>query len=66
MSSYREGPMTPLQMLKTVAGICKTNGKMDWDNTGQTPKEEFNFIANMIDAYVTEQDKGSEGANQDG
>ena len=65
MSSYREGPMTPLQMLKTVAGICKTNGKMDWDNTGQTPKEEFNFIANMIDAYVTEQDKGSEGANQD-
>ena len=39
---------------------------MNWDNTGQTPKEEFNFIANMIDAYVTEQDKGSEGANQDG
>ena len=66
MSSYREGPMTPLQMLKTVAGICKTNGKMDWDNTGQTPNEEFNFIANMIDAYVTEHDKGSEGANQDG
>ena len=64
--SYREGPMSPLQMLKTVAGICKTNGKIDWDNTGQTPKEEFNFIANMIDAYVTEQDKGSEGANQDG
>ena len=58
--------MSPLQMLKTVAGICKTNGKMDWDNTGQTPKEEFNFIANMIDAYVVEQDKGSEGANQDG
>ena len=64
--SYREGPMSPLQMLKTIAGICKTNGKIDWDNTGQTPKEEFNFIANMIDAYVTEQDKGSEGANQDG
>ena len=64
--SYREGPMSPLQMLKTVAGICKTNGKIDWDNTGQTPKEEFNFIANMIDAYVTELDKGSEGANQDG
>ena len=58
--------MSPLQMLKTIAGICKTNGKIDWDNTGQTPKEEFNFIANMIDAYVTEQDKGSEGANQDG
>tara|TARA_R100001015_G_C4583046_1_gene139282 strand:- start:759 stop:959 length:201 start_codon:yes stop_codon:yes gene_type:complete len=66
MNNYREGPMTPLQMLKTVAGICKTNGKIDWDNTGQTPKEEFNFIANMIDAYITEQDKGSEGANQDG
>jgi len=28
--------------------------------------DEFKFIANMIDAYVTEQDKGSEGANQDG
>ena len=66
MSSYREGPMSPLQMLKTVAGICKTNGKIDWDNTGQTPKEEFNFIANMIDSYVSELDRGSEGANQDG
>ena len=65
MNNYREGPMTPLQMLKTVAGICKTNGKMDWDNTGRTPAEEFSFIANMIDAYVAEQDKGSEGANQD-
>ena len=30
------------------------------------PEIEFNFIANMIDAYVTEQDKGSEGSNQDG
>ena len=66
MSNYREGPMTPLQMLKTVAGICKTNANMDWDNTGQTPKDEFKFVANMIDAYVAEMDKGSEGANQDG
>ena len=66
MSSYREGPMTPLQMLKTVSGICKTNAKMNWDNTGQTPEDEFNFIANMIDTYLEEHDKGSEGANQDG
>ena len=66
MSSYREGPMTPLQMLKTVAGICKTNAKINWDNTGQKPEDEFKFVANMIEAYVTEMDKGSEGANQDG
>ena len=66
MNNFREGPMTPLQMLKTVAGICKTNGKMDWDHTGRTPAEEFSFIANMIDVYVSENDKGSEGANQDG
>ena len=39
---------------------------MDWDHTGRTPAEEFNFIANMIDVYVVEHDKGSEGANQDG
>ncbi len=67
MSSYREGPMSPLQMLKTVAGICKTNGKIDWSAKSQVvhQKIEFNFIANMIDAYVAEQDKGSEGANQD-
>ena len=66
MTNYREGPMTPLQMLKTVAGICKTNANVDWDSTGQTPKDEFKFIANMIDSYVSELDKGSEGANQDG
>ena len=65
MNNFREGPMTPLQMLKTVSGICKTNGKIDWNNTGQTPEEEFRFISNMIEAYITEQDKGSEGANQD-
>jgi hypothetical protein len=65
MNNFREGPMTPLQMLKTVAGICKTNGRIDWNGTGQTPEEEFRFISNMIDAYITEQDKRSEGANQD-
>ena len=66
MTSYREGKMSPLQMLKTIAGICKTNGKIDWSAKSQgSPEIEFNFIANMIDAYVAEQDKGSEGANQD-
>ena len=65
--SYREGPMTPLQMLKTVAGICKTNANIDrWTDVTVDPVDEFNFIANMIDAYVAEMDKGSEGANQDG
>ena len=67
MSNYREGPMTPLQMLKTVAGIFKTNAKIDrWTDVTVDPVDEFNFIANMIEAYVTEMDKGSEGANQDG
>ena len=66
MNNFREGPMSPLQMLKTVAGICKTNAKMNWDNTGQKPEDEFKFVAYMIEAYVTEMDKGSEGANQDG
>ena len=66
MTNYREGPMTPLQMLKTVAGICKTNGKIEWENSGLMPEEEFRFIANMIDTYLEQQDKGSEGANQDG
>ena len=55
--SYRQGPMTPLQMLKTVAGICKTNGKLDWTDTGLMPEQEFRFIANMIDTYVEEQSK---------
>ena len=67
MTSYREGKMSPIKMLETIAGICKTNGKIDWSAKSQGSSEtEFNFIANMIDAYVTEQDKGSEGANQDG
>ena len=57
--------MTPIQMLQVVSGICKTNGKIDWNNTGQTPEEEFKFIASTIDTYIDEQDKGSEGANQD-
>ena len=64
MTSYREGKMSPVKMLQTIAGICKTNGKIDWDNIGRTPAEEFSFIANMIDTYLEEQDKGSEGANQ--
>ena len=66
MNNFREGKMSPIKMLQTIAGICKTNGKIDWDHTGRTPAEEFNFIANMIDTYLEEQDKGSEGANQDG
>jgi len=49
--------MTPIQMLQTVSGICKTNGKLDWDNTGQMPEAEFRFIANMIDTYLEEQSK---------
>ena len=56
--------MTPIQMLQVVSGICKTNGKIDWNNTGQTPEQEFRFIASIIDTYIDEQDKGSEGANQ--
>ena len=56
--------MTPIQMLRVVSGICKTNAKMNWDNTGQTPEEEFKFIASTIDTYLEEQDRGSEGANQ--
>ena len=65
MSNYREGVMSPIKMLQTISGICKTNSKMNWDNTGQTPEDEFKFIANMIDTYLEEQDKGSEGSNQD-
>ena len=65
MTNYREGVMSPEKMLQTISVICKTNGKIDWNNTGQTPEDEFRFIANMIDIYLEEQDKGSEGANQD-
>ena len=55
--------MTPMQVLQVISGLCKTNGKKtDWHDT--PPEHEFNFIANMIDSYVEEQDKGSEGANQ--
>ena len=58
--------MTPVQMLQTVSGICKTNAKMDrWTNITIDPVDEFNYIANMIDTYLEEHDKGSEGANQD-
>lgn len=58
--------MTPIQMLQTVSGICKTNGKLDWTDTGLKPEQEFRFIADMVDTYIQTQDKGSEGANQDG
>ena len=64
--SYREGKMSTIKMLQTVSGICKTNGKLDWTDTGLKPEQEFRFIANMIDTYIESQDKGSEGANQDG
>ena len=64
MTNYREGPMTPLQMLKTISGICKTNAKIDrWTDVTIDPVDEFNFIANMIDSYLKQQDTGSEGAN---
>ena len=28
---YREGKMSIIKMLQTVCGICKANGKIDWD-----------------------------------
>ena len=57
--------MTPMQVLQVISGLCKTHAKVDrWENTTFDPINEFNFIANMIDSYVEEQDKGSEGANQ--
>ena len=64
MTSYREGKMSTIKMLQTVCGICKTNGKIEWKDSGLMPEAEFRFIANMIDTYLEEQDKGSEGANQ--
>ena len=66
MTNYREGVMSPVKMLQTISGICKTNGKIEWKDSGSMPEAEFRFIANMIDTYLEEQDKGSEGANQDG
>ena len=44
--------MTPIQMLQTVSGICKTNGKLDWTDSGLKPEAEFRFIANMIDNFL--------------
>ena len=41
-------------MLHQVSGICKTNGRMNWDKTGQTPEDEFKFLANMIDSFIEE------------
>jgi hypothetical protein len=43
--------LTPIEMLHQVSGICKTNGRMNWDKTGQTPEDEFKFLANMIDSF---------------
>jgi len=46
--------MTPMQVLQVISGLCKTNSKKkDWHDT--QPEHEFNFIANMIDSYVEEQ-----------
>jgi hypothetical protein len=58
--------MTPMQVLKVISGLCKTNSKANWDILLLESKveDEFKFLANMIDSYVEEQDKGSEGANQ--
>ena len=44
--------MTPIQMLQTVSGMCKTNGKLDWTDSGLKPEAEFRFIANMIDNFL--------------
>ena len=65
MTNYREGEMSPIKMLQTISGICKTNAKINWDNTALTPEDEFRLVAMMIDSYLEQQDKGSEGANQD-
>ena len=46
--------LTPIEMLHQVAGICKTNGRMNWDKIGQTPEDEFKFLANMIDSFIEE------------
>ena len=53
--------MTPIQVLQVISGLCKTHAK---GGPSANPVEESEFIANMIDSYVEEQDKGSEGANQ--
>ena len=53
MSSYREGKMSPIKMLQTISGICKTNGKIEWQDSGLMPEQEFRFIADMIDTYLS-------------
>ena len=57
MTNYREGVMSPIKMLQTISGICKTNAKVDWNSADKTPKDEFNFIANMIDFFVDDINK---------
>ena len=55
--------MTPIQMLQTVSGICKTNGKLDWTDSGLKPEAEFRFIANMIDDFLQYEHNESEVKN---
>ena len=52
--SREQRNLTPIEMLQQVSGICKTNGRMNWDKTGQTPEDEFKFLANMIDSFIEE------------
>ena len=58
-----ERNLTPIEMLQQVSGICKTNGRMNWDKTGQTPEDEFNFLANMIDSFIDENTPENEKIN---
>lgn len=55
--------MTPIQMLQTVSGICKTNGKLDWTDSGLKPEAEFRFIADMIDNFLQYDHNESEVKN---
>ena len=55
--------MTPIQMLQTVSGMCKTNGKLDWTDSGLKPEAEFRFIANMIDDFLQYEHNESEVKN---
>ena len=55
--------LTPIEMLHQVSGICKTNGRMNWDKIGQTPEDEFKFLANMIDSFIDENTPENEKIN---
>ena len=52
--SREQRNLTPIEMLQQVSGICKSNGRMNSDKTGQTPEDEFKFLANMIDSFIEE------------